>query len=148
MPHALQMSAADTGLLVIDVQEKLLPLILDRDAMVRNIGFLIDVARLLEMTVQATEQYPRGLGPTTPELARRLGLKDESGVVVTEVKPDSPAAQAGLASGDVIREVNRLPVRGLDDIEKGMGRGGGGAKQVLLRVEREGNQRYIVVELG
>jgi nicotinamidase-related amidase len=72
MPHATQMSAADTGLLVIDVQEKLLPLIPDAQALVYNAGFLIDAARLLDMTVQATEQYPRGLGPTTPALAGRL----------------------------------------------------------------------------
>ena len=88
-----------------------------------------------------------GLQELTPELARRLGVKEESGVVVTEVKPESPAAQAGLATGDVIREVNRLPVKGLDDVEKGMTRTAP-AKQVLLRVEREGNQRYIVVDLG
>src|SRR5437762_326786 len=72
MPHATQMSAADTGLLVIDVQEKLLPLIPDAHALVRNVGFLIDAAKLLDMTIQATEQYPHGLGPTTPELAARL----------------------------------------------------------------------------
>jgi nicotinamidase-related amidase len=72
MPHATQMSAADTGLLVIDVQDKLLPLIPDTHALIANIGFLIDAAHLLEMTVQATEQYPRGLGPTTAALAARL----------------------------------------------------------------------------
>jgi nicotinamidase-related amidase len=72
MPHATQMSAADTGLLVIDVQEKLLPLIPDAQALVYNVGFLVDVATLLDMTVQATEQYPRGLGPTTPEIAARV----------------------------------------------------------------------------
>ena len=72
MPHATQMSAADTGLLVIDVQEKLVPLILDAAALVRNIAFLIDGARLLDVPVQATEQYPRGLGPTVAELAKRL----------------------------------------------------------------------------
>lgn len=72
MPHAMQMSAADTGLLVIDVQEKLLPLIPDAAALVRNVAFLIDAARLLDLTVQATEQYPRGLGPTVAELASRL----------------------------------------------------------------------------
>ncbi len=72
MPHATQMSAADTGLLVIDVQDKLLPLIPDARSLVRNIAFLIDAARLLDMTIQATEQYPRGLGPTTAELASRL----------------------------------------------------------------------------
>jgi nicotinamidase-related amidase len=66
------MSAADTGLLVIDVQEKLVPLIPGRDALVRNIAFLIDAARSLQMPVAATEQYPKGLGPTVPELARRL----------------------------------------------------------------------------
>ena len=72
MPHATQMSAADTGLLVIDVQEKLVPMILDADALVRNIGFLLDAAHLLNMPVQCTEQYPRGLGATVPALAEKL----------------------------------------------------------------------------
>src|SRR5262245_59245804 len=72
MPHPTLMSSGDTGLLVIDVQDKLLPKIQTADALVRNIGFLIDAARLLTMPVQATEQYPRGLGPTTEVLARRL----------------------------------------------------------------------------
>jgi nicotinamidase-related amidase len=72
MAHATQMSAADTGLLVIDLQEKLLPKIPDAALLVRNTAFLIDAARLLNITVQCTEQYPRGLGATVPELARRL----------------------------------------------------------------------------
>src|SRR5262249_42154216 len=72
MPHATLMSAGDTGLLVIDLQEKLVPKILNAERLVRNVAFLIDGARLLEMPVQATEQYPRGLGPTVPELAQRL----------------------------------------------------------------------------
>jgi nicotinamidase-related amidase len=66
------MSAADTGLLVVDVQEKLMVKIPGADALVRDVAFLIDAARLLDMPVQATEQYPRGLGPTVPDLARRL----------------------------------------------------------------------------
>src|SRR5262249_28029313 len=44
----------------------------DAPAVVRNVGFLIDAAHLLEMTVQATEQYPRGLGPTAAAIAARL----------------------------------------------------------------------------
>ena len=64
MAHANQMSALDTGLLVIDVQEKLLPFIPDAAALVGNVSFLVEAARLLDMTIQATEQYPRGLGPT------------------------------------------------------------------------------------
>jgi nicotinamidase-related amidase len=66
------MSAADTGLLVIDVQEKLMAKIPGADPLVNNVAFLIDGARLLGLPVQATEQYPRGLGPTVPELQSRL----------------------------------------------------------------------------
>ena len=72
MPHPTQMSAADTALLVIDVQEKLMVKIPQAAAVTRNIAFLIDAARILKMPVAATEQYPRGLGPTVPELLQRL----------------------------------------------------------------------------
>ncbi len=72
MAHPTQMSPADTGLLVIDVQEKLVPKIHHADALVRNLAFLIDGAKLLGLPVQATEQYPKGLGPTLPELAAKL----------------------------------------------------------------------------
>jgi nicotinamidase-related amidase len=77
MPHATQMSAGDTGLLVIDVQEKLLPKIPGAEQLVRNIAFLLDTAKLLDMPAQTTEQYPRGLGPTVPELARRLPVRPD-----------------------------------------------------------------------
>jgi nicotinamidase-related amidase len=66
------MSANDTALLVIDMQERLLTKIPGQEALVRNIAFLIDGARLLSLPVLATEQYPKGLGPTVPQLARRL----------------------------------------------------------------------------
>jgi nicotinamidase-related amidase len=72
MSHPSLMSAADTGLLVIDVQEKLVPKIHAADSVIRNTAFLIDAARALAMPVQATEQYPKGLGATIPELAERL----------------------------------------------------------------------------
>jgi nicotinamidase-related amidase len=70
--HSTKMSTADTGLLVIDVQEKLVPFIHGKDALIRNIAFLIDGAKLLGIPVQGTEQYPKGLGHTVAELANRL----------------------------------------------------------------------------
>jgi serine protease Do len=96
---------------------------------------------------RATEKLGLALQELTPELAKQLGVQGEKGVVITEVKPDSPAAQAGLAAGDVIREVNRTPVQGMLDVEKGLARRPD-AGQVLLRVERDGAQRYIVIAAG
>ena len=67
------MSRGDCALLVIDVQEKLLPAIADGPRVVWNIRRLIDAAKILGLPVAATEQYPRGLGPTVAPLGERLG---------------------------------------------------------------------------
>ena len=72
MAHPTKMSAQDTALLVVDVQEKLMVKIPDADALIRNIAFLIDAAAIAGLPVAATEQYPKGLGPTVTELARRI----------------------------------------------------------------------------
>lgn len=77
MAHATRMSDGDTALLVIDVQERLMPKILNRESVIRNIAFLIDGARLLDMPVLATEQYPKGLGATVSELLPRLPERPE-----------------------------------------------------------------------
>ena len=67
------MSAGDTALLVVDVQEKLLPAIAGNRRVAWNCRRLVDGAKVLGLPVAATEQYPQGLGPTVPELAERLG---------------------------------------------------------------------------
>lgn len=66
------MSADDTGLLVVDVQEKLIGLVAGQQRVVWNIRRLLDGAKILGVAVAATEQYPQGLGKTVPELAQRL----------------------------------------------------------------------------
>ena len=67
------MSAQDTGLLVVDVQEKLVPAIDNHVRVVWNCRRLVDGANLLGLPVVATEQYPKGIGPTVAELAEKLG---------------------------------------------------------------------------
>jgi nicotinamidase-related amidase len=67
------MSRSDTGLLVVDVQGKLITLVPGHPRIIWNIGRLIDGAKILNVQVAATEQYPKGLGPTVPELSSRLG---------------------------------------------------------------------------
>jgi isochorismate hydrolase len=67
------MSVGDTGLLVVDMQGKLLTLIAGHERVTWNCRRLVDGAKLLGIPVAGTEQYPQGLGPTTPVLAERLG---------------------------------------------------------------------------
>ena len=71
------MSPTNTALLVVDVQERLVPAIQNQERMVWNIGRLIDAAKLLGVKVLATEQYPKGLGSTVAELRNRLGAVPE-----------------------------------------------------------------------
>ncbi len=68
------MSPTDTGLLVVDMQEKLLAAIPAGRRLAWNIRRLVDGAKILGMPVAATEQYPKGLGATTPELAEHFGV--------------------------------------------------------------------------
>lgn len=66
------MSVEDTALLVVDVQERLLPAIANHAQVVWNVRRLVDGAKTLGLAVAATEQYPKGLGSTVSELAERL----------------------------------------------------------------------------
>lgn len=67
-----RLSALNSTLLVVDVQERLLAAMPDAAGLVRDVGFLLDVANLLGVPARATEQYPQGLGSTHPDLVRRL----------------------------------------------------------------------------
>ena len=60
--------AQNSHLVVIDVQEKLLPNIGNHARIAANIGFLMDAAAILQVPVVVTEQYPKGLGPTVEPL--------------------------------------------------------------------------------
>ncbi|MCM8781896.1 MAG: Do family serine endopeptidase [Candidatus Omnitrophica bacterium] len=54
----------------------------------------------------------------TPELASRYNIQDTEGVLVSEIDPASPAGEAGLNSGDIIREINKTPVRNKAEYNK------------------------------
>lgn len=77
MPNLERMTARGGALLVVDVQEKLIDMILRKEIMVANIARLIHAAKALEMPVWATEQYPKGLGPTIPAIAELIPHRPE-----------------------------------------------------------------------
>jgi nicotinamidase-related amidase len=67
------LASESSRLLIVDVQEKLLPLIPVAERLVHNCRRLLDGARIVSVPAFATEQYPKGLGRTKAELAERLG---------------------------------------------------------------------------
>jgi serine protease Do len=66
------------------------------------------------------------------------------GVVVTEVEPDSVAAEAGLKAGDVIQEINRKSVKSADEAVRMTEHPAD--KTSLLRIWREGGSHWVVVD--
>jgi nicotinamidase-related amidase len=66
------LEAENCALLVIDIQEKLLPPIHERERLVRNSQLLIRLAKILHMPVIASTQYAKGLGHTVPDVASLL----------------------------------------------------------------------------
>lgn len=72
MSSVKRLTAETSVVLVVDVQDRLLAKVPAAAALVRNTGFILDVAAKLDVPAVATEQYPKGLGPTTAEVARRL----------------------------------------------------------------------------
>ena len=66
-------SRTESRLLIVDVQEKLVPMIAHYERMLGNCRRLIQGAKILDVPVFATEQYPKGLGHTVAPLAELLG---------------------------------------------------------------------------
>lgn len=63
------MSSRRASLVVIDAQERLVPAMSEPERVIKNISILIRAARELGVPILASEQYPRGLGPTLPEIS-------------------------------------------------------------------------------
>ncbi len=76
---------------------------------------------------------------------RQFDLPNQlKGAVITDVAPDSAAAEAGLRPGDVILEINKQPVRGADDAVRLTE--SPKDKTTLVRLWREGHNLYVVVD--
>jgi serine protease Do len=69
----------------------------------------------------------------TPDVAGEMGYEGLSGALVTDVAPDSPAAQAELEAGDLILEVAKKPVASAEECLKALSEAEG---KVLLRVKK------------
>ena len=112
----------------------------------------VTVGELEEETRMAATETPEieessGLSvqELTPELAESLSLKGEKGVVVSGVRRGSPAYEAGLQRGDLIQEIEKEPIRNMDDYKQIM-RESASKKQILMVVRHRGHTRYIILK--
>jgi len=86
--------------------------------------------------------------PMTPALARRYGYRTTEGLLVTEVRNYSEADKAGLATGDIILEVNRKKVASVGEFESILKKTTPGDEVILLvRRESEGQTQDIILPL-
>jgi serine protease Do len=89
------------------------------------------------------DQFGLTLQELTPELAKKFEYEENSGLVISDVAPGSPAELAGLKPGHLVEEVNRVRVRSLEDLDKAYRQSK--ANNVLLRVRAENYSTYIVL---
>jgi serine protease Do len=89
------------------------------------------------------------LSPITPDARRTYSLADDvKGVVVTNIDPDSDAADK-LSRGDVVMRVNNRVVQTPQDVQRVVAEAQkAGRKNVLLLVSHQGRAGAIVVEIG
>ncbi|HJR07674.1 MAG TPA: DegQ family serine endoprotease [Pyrinomonadaceae bacterium] len=93
---------------------------------------------------EATGRLGIRVQPLTPELATELGLgAGAQGVVVADVDPNGPAADAQIQRGDLIVQVNRQPVRTAAGLNEALARTG--TRPALLLVNRRGTTVFLTV---
>ena len=68
----MKLDRSRAALVVVDVQEAFRPAVLDFDRVAANVSVLVRGARVLGLPTLVTEQYPKGLGRTVPEVSEHL----------------------------------------------------------------------------
>jgi serine protease Do len=85
--------------------------------------------------------------PVTADIADSLGLKKAEGALVAEPQPDSPAAKAGIQSGDVITAVNGTAVKDARELARTIG-GFAPGTSIKLDILHKGTEKVVNLTLG
>jgi serine protease Do len=90
------------------------------------------------------------LGITVRSLTsdERADAKVSGGVLVEDVESGSAADDAGIEAGDIILEVGRTRINGIDDYSRAVRRFKGTSNAVLFRINRGGSVLYVAIEPG
>lgn len=138
---------SDLPLLVANTKVGIkVPIDVVRDGKTRTLT--VEIAKLDEPEVASEPaaakrgRWGMALRELTPEERDRMRLKAGEGVIVAGVRPDSPAADAGVREGDVILEVNRTPVKTVDELKKAIATVAEDKSLLLLLRRNNGVNQY------
>jgi len=95
-------------------------------------------------SAKSTDEIGLTVQTLTDELASQLGARAGEGVVVTEVRPGSIAASAGIEAGTLILQVNQQAVSTAAEFAQAV-RESGDKKRVLLLLRKDDMQRYVAL---
>ena len=117
----------------------------------KKVNLQVKIEKLKESkTFQTDSQAEPNLGmivkEITPELAKNMGLSDTGGLVVVRVESNSPAAEAGLVQGDIILEMDQVPLKDLEEFHSRIGEYKKG-DTVLFLVKRKSTTLYLTVKI-
>lgn len=119
-----------------------------------GIGFAIpaEVAKDVVAALKDKGSVTRGyigvqIQPVTPEIADSLGLKSTNGALVAQAQPNTPAASAGIQSGDVVTGVNGTKIDNPHDLSRKIAALGPDAT-ASLTIIRNGAEKTFSVKLG
>jgi serine protease Do len=98
------------------------------------------------VAARARPNLGMALEELTPELAKRLGLSETSGLVVVGVEKNTPAAEAGMLQGDIVLEIDQLQVRDLEAFNRKIESYKDG-DTILLLVKRQGVTLYLTMKM-
>jgi serine protease Do len=120
----------------------------------QGIGFAVPVnlARTVMDEILKNGKVTRaylGIVPqdVTPAIAKAFGVKENSGALVGDVSPNSPAQKSGMQNGDIILELNGKPVEDANQLRMAVSMMTPGT-EVHLKVLRSGSERDMAVTLG
>lgn len=88
-------------------------------------------------------RYGMAVEPVTPDVAQQMGLGGARGLVVEQVAPASPASEAGIRPGDVIKEVNHRSVASAAELQNALN--GAGNQPALLLLSRHGADFFVAL---
>lgn len=145
-----QMSMLPALVANTDVGDKA-ELVIIRDGKKQNIT--VEIGKLDEeeaIIADAGTGTSKKLGLTvqelTPKLAESLGIKETQGLIVTDINPDSAAAEAGILRGDIILEINREKVENVGQYKRAL-REAQGKNNILLLIKRDDQTRFVVIDM-